>query len=146
MEETADKRKAQLENEAPLFPRGVWMREGMKVYLCGTLGLQFDAWQRKLSALSAADAYFSQMIGLEAVERKMDALEDEVRATLAEGEELSPRRSPGYCDMPLSFSGEILAKLNAAKTLGVSLTSSGLMVPSKSVTAVCEIIREEENE
>ena len=144
-ENAAEKRKAQLEKEAPLEPRGVWMREGMKVYLCGTLGQQFDAWQRRLSALSAADAYFSQQIGLEAIEKKMDALEAEVKATLLEGESLSPRRSPGYGNMPLSFSGEIIAKLNATKILGVSLTASGLMVPSKSVTAICEIKREEEN-
>ena len=75
----------------------------------------------------------------------MDALEEEVKATLLEGESLSPRRSPGYGNMPLSFSGEIIAKLNATKILGVSLTASGLMVPSKSVTAICEIKREEEN-
>ena len=33
-ENAAEKRKAQLEKEAPLEPRGVWMREGMKAYLC----------------------------------------------------------------------------------------------------------------
>ena len=81
-ENAAEKRKAQLEKEAPLEPRGVWMREGMKVYLCGTLGQQFDAWQRRLSALSAADAYFSQQIGLEAIEKKMDAQNEAMKYVL----------------------------------------------------------------
>lgn len=124
---------------APLEPKGVWMREGNRVYLCGTLGVAFDAWQRRLAALSGADAYLSQQIGLSAVEREMDRLEAEARTTLSEGEILKPRRSPGYGEMPLSLSREIIAKLDATKKIGVAMTDSNLLVPSKSVTAICEI-------
>lgn len=146
MENAAEERKAELERLAPLKTRGVWVREGSRVYLCGTLGAEFDAWQRHLSALSGADAYFSQQIGLEAVERGMDALEDEARASLAGGERLSTRRSPGYGDIPLAFSRDIVSKLDATRRIGVSVTDSGLLVPSKSVTAVCEVIPGGEDE
>ncbi len=115
------------------------MREGNRVYLCGTLGAAFDVWQRRLAALSGADAYFSQQIGLDAVEREMDRLEAEARASLAEGEVLKPRRSPGYGEMPLSLSREIIDKLEATRRIGVAMTDSNLLVPSKSVTAICEI-------
>ena len=127
-------------------PRGVWLRTTLDgadvVFLCGTIGAEFDAWQRRLAALSSADALFSQRIGLDAVEREMDRLEDEARASLARGERLRPRWSPGYCNHPLTLSRAILERLDAARRIGVSLTDALLLVPSKSVTAVCEIEKE----
>ena len=108
--------------------------------MCGTLGAEFDLWQRRLAATSAADAFFSQQIGLEAVEAEMDRLEAEARlAVAAEGMELRPRRSPGYGELPLELSRTILEALDATKRLGVGLTDSWLLVPSKSVTAICEL-------
>ena len=139
MHAECESRKAELEREAPIDAKGVWARFGDKVYLCGTLGAAFDQWQRRLSALSGADAYFSQQIGLDAIEREMDALEAEARASLSEGETLMPRRSPGYGNMPLSLSREIIDKLEATLRIGVAVTESDLLVPSKSVTAICEI-------
>jgi len=139
MTSECEDRKAALAREAPVDAKGVWARFGGKVYLCGTIGAAFDAWQRRLAALSGADAYFSQQIGLDAVEREMDRLEAEARASLAPGEMLRPRRSPGYGEMPLSLSREIVDRLEATRRIGVAVTDSDLLVPSKSVTAVCEI-------
>jgi len=123
----------------PIERRGIWKREGDRVYLCGTLGAEYDRYQRARAAVSAAEAYAAQTKGLEEIERVMDELEDEIRATLAPGETLSPRRSPGYGEMPLELSREIIAKLDATKRIGVSLTDSLLLVPSKSVTAICHV-------
>lgn len=125
--------------EAPLEAASCHLRTGDRVYLCGTVGRRFDAWQRRLAVLSAADALIAQAIGTAAVERVMDELEAEVRGELGEGERLEPRRSPGYGELPLDLSREILARLDATRRLGVSLTASLLLVPSKSVTAVCRI-------
>jgi len=127
-------------SRAPIAPRKLWKRLGNRAYLCATIGAEFDQWQRRLAAVSAADAYFAQRIGLDAVEKLMDELEAEIRPTLAEGETLKPRRSPGYGEMPLDLSREILDALDATKLIGVSLTDSLLLVPSKSVTAICEIV------
>ena len=145
-------RRAALEREAPIVPRSVWKRTRLGdrdvVFLCGTIGAEFDAWQRRLSVLSAADALLSQEIGLAAVEKVMDELENEVRAKIEErgsglptasGVRIKPRRSPGYGDLPLSLSRTILAELDAPRKIGVSITDSDLLVPSKSVTAICEI-------
>lgn len=144
MDAKTEERKAFLRATAPIDPRGVWARKGGVVYLCGTLGARFDAWQRSLSAVSSADAYISQMIGLEEIERQMDALEEEAREALSPGEKLLPRRSPGYGDMPLDFSGKIIDGLDAVRRIGVGVTPAGLLVPSKSVTAVCRIVSGEE--
>lgn len=121
--------------------KGLWKREGDTVYLCGTLGAEFDQQQRRLAAVSAADAYAAQLKGLEEVEKLMDSLEAEARASLADGEKLLPRRSPGYGELPLELSREILDKLDATKRIGVALTASLLLVPSKSVTAICKVER-----
>ena len=137
-------RYTELEREAPIAARGTWMRTRLKgaacVFLCGTIGAEFDAWQRRLSVTSAADALLSQQIGLDAVEKVMDELEKEVKVKVeGEGLKLRPRRSPGYGDLPLELSREIINCLDATKKIGVSITDSNLLVPSKSVTAICEI-------
>ena len=149
-------RRAALEREAPIVPRSVWKRTRLGdkdvVFLCGTIGAEFDAWQRRLSVLSAADALLSQQIGLVAVEKVMDELEERAREEVegkreqgrgnreeGTGNRLKPRRSPGYGDLPLALSRTILAELDAPRKIGVSITDSNLLVPSKSVTAICEI-------
>lgn len=137
-------RRAELEREAPIVPRGLSLRTTWQgrdvIFLCGTLGAAFDAWQRKLAAMSAADAYLAQLIGLDAVEKLMDELERKAKSEVeVEGKRLMPRRSPGYGDLPLELSREIIALLDATKKIGVSITDSNLLVPSKSVTALCEI-------
>ena len=137
-------RRAELEREAPIAARSTWTRtrlEGAEViFLCGTIGAEFDAWQRRLSVLSAADALLSQQIGLDAVEKVMDEVENEVKVKVeGEGLKLKPRRSPGYGDLPLELSRTIISELDATKRIGVSITDSNLLVPSKSVTAICEI-------
>ena len=137
-------RRAELEREAPIAARSTWMRTRLEdaevILLCGTIGAEFDAWQRRLSVLSAADALLSQQIGLDAVEKVMDELENEVKVKVeGEGLKLRPRRSPGYGNLPLSLSRKIISELDATKKIGVSITDSDLLVPSKSVTAICEI-------
>ena len=62
-------------------------------------------------------------------------LEEQSAALAAEGLRLSPRFSPGYGDAPLSCQGPLLAWLEARR-IGISLTSGGLMLPEKSVTAL----------
>ena len=138
-------RRAELEREAPIAVRGIRKRTRLDgadvVFLCGTIGAAFDVWQRRLSVLSAADALLSQRIGLDAVEKVMDDLEEMSRKEVeVEGRKLKPRRSPGYGDLPLALSRKILDALDAPRKIGVFLTDNELLVPSKSVTAICEII------
>lgn len=132
--------------EAPLRPRGAWTPDGDRFLLCGTVGAEFDAWQRRLAVTSATDALIAQAIGTAAVEKVMDGLEEEIRGMLRHGRTLKPRWSPGYGDVPLEMSREILGKLDAARRLGVSLTDSLTLVPTKSVTAVCELVSEEDSQ
>ena len=104
--------------------------------VCGTLGPGFDAFQRRASVVSGADALIAQAIGAALIEKYMDSLEDEIRAELEDGESLVERYSPGYGDFPLSAQTALLALLDARRKAGIALTDTLLMVPSKSVSAV----------
>lgn len=104
--------------------------------VCGTIGAQFDAFQRRVSVLSGADALIVQAAGAAFIEKWMDAVEGEIRGELAAGESLVARYSPGYGDFPLAAQRELLEILDTPRGIGVSLTSTLTMVPTKSVSAV----------
>ena len=104
--------------------------------VCGTIGAEFDAFQRRVSAISGADALIVQAIGAALIEKLMDSVEDEIRAELAESETLVERYSPGYGTFPLAAQRTLLALLDDPIKVGVSLTDTLLMVPSKSVSAI----------
>jgi len=116
------------------------------VYLvCGTLGTGFDALLRRVSVMSGADTLVLQAVGTAAIEEWMDCVENEIRAELVPGETLIRRYSPGYGDFPLAAQRELLGLLDAPRTVGVSLTDTLLMAPSKSVSAVIGVKRESDS-
>lgn len=104
--------------------------------VCGTIGAEFDALQRRVAVMSGTDALIVQAIGAAAIEAWMDAIEDEIRQELEPNEELVARFSPGYGDLPLAYQRTLLALLDTSRRIGVSLTDTLLMVPSKSVSAI----------
>ena len=107
--------------------------------VCGTIGAEFDALLRRVGVTSAADALIVQAIGTAAIEAWMDEVEGEMRQELAPGEDLVSRFSPGYGDLPLDYQRTLLSVLDTSRKIGVSLTDSLLMVPSKSVSAIVGI-------
>ena len=105
------------------------------VLLCCTLGMEFE---RRLHALERRDmgeAVILDACGSAWVESGCDAAEAEIAARFP-GRYLTDRFSPGYGDLPLSLQPAVLAALDAGKRLGIHLSDSFLMTPSKSVTAV----------
>ena len=109
--------------------------------VCGTIGAEFDAFQRRASVSSGADALIVQATGAALIEKLMDSVEDEIRAELADGESIVSRYSPGYGDFPLAAQRTLLGFLDAPRMVGVSLTDTLLMVPSKSVSAVIGVTK-----
>ena len=57
---------------------------------------------------------------------------------------LTDRFSPGYGDMPISVQKDFLNLLYGEKDLGVSTTSSGIMIPRKSITAIIGVSNEKQ--
>ncbi len=115
---------------------------GSAYLVCGTLGAEFDAFHRRVSVSSGADALIVQAIGSALIEKTMDSLQDDIRQQLLPGETLLGRYSPGYGAFPLSAQKTLLRLIDAPKAVGVSLTDSFLMVPSKSVSAVIGVKNE----
>lgn len=104
--------------------------------VCGTIGAGFDALHRRVSIVSGLDALIIQAIGAALIEKYMDESEDAMRRELLPGEALARRYSPGYGTFPLEAQRTLLALLDAPLKIGVSLTDTLLMVPSKSVSAI----------
>ena len=107
------------------------------VLMAVTLGHGIDRELLRLSHTDPLDQVIFDACATAAVERLADACEAQIRATAHErGLYCSWRFSPGYGDLPLDVQPLVLARLDAARRLGITLTPSNLMVPTKSVTAI----------
>ncbi|MBQ3646885.1 MAG: methionine synthase [Synergistaceae bacterium] len=67
------------------------------------------------------------------------AINTEIVPYLNKGEILTHRFSPGYGDLDIKVTDDILQILNATKKIGLSTTSSMMMTPVKSITAIIGI-------
>jgi len=105
------------------------------VLLVCTLGMEFEAMLRAEQARDMARAVMLDACGSAWVESGCDAAEAEIAARFP-NLYLTDRFSPGYGDLPLSLQPSVCAVLEAQKRLGVHVSESFLMTPSKTVTAV----------
>ena len=107
------------------------------VAFAATVGLEMDRLIQKYAVRSTAKALLFQAIGAERIESLCNAFCGDM-ATLyqKDGFFARPRFSPGYGDFPLLRQKELFSSLDCARKIGLSLTDSFLMTPSKSVTAV----------
>ena len=104
---------------------------------CATLGPGVDALLRRFGQTSAADLLMVQGVSAALIESYCDECEERMAAEPAvRGETLRMRYSPGYGDLPLTVQRDLLAHLDSVRRIGVTLTESMLMIPSKSVSAI----------
>ncbi|MBQ2968541.1 MAG: Vitamin B12 dependent methionine synthase activation subunit [Clostridia bacterium] len=94
-----------------------------------TLGIAFDRLLQRTEILSPAEAAVLQAVGTAAIESACDIFCERLGKT-------RPRFSPGYGDLPLTAQKDLFKVLDLPRRLGVTLTESLLMVPTKSVTAI----------
>lgn len=112
------------------------------VLLAATLGAGSERMLLKAQAKSGAEAVLLDAVLSAAIEAVCDAQEAALRDSLAaQGLYLTDRFSPGYGDMPLAQTREICAVLSADKTIGLTVSQSGIMIPRKSVTAIMGVSR-----
>ena len=100
-----------------------------------TLGAATDRLVHRLSLTSGAESFVADAVASAVAEAVMD----NVVGYLKESQSLCPQFSPGYGDFSVSHQGEILDFLCADKLLGIKLSESFLMIPKKSITAICGI-------
>lgn len=104
------------------------------VLIC-TLGAAFEALLRAEQARGIARAALLDACGSAWVEAGCDEAQAEISARFP-GLHPTDRFSPGYGDLPLSLQRDICGALDAPRRLGVQVTDSLLLNPSKTVTAV----------
>ena len=80
-----------------------------------------------------------------AVEQLADGMEKAISPKMAaQGFLLKWRFSPGYGDWPLEQQPELI-RLAKAEQIGVKLTTSMMLTPRKSITALIGLYRKQEN-
>ena len=108
--------------------------------LAATIGPACDMLVRRAGVTSAAEASIYQAAGAAAIEAFLDDYNEKLKTSYeARGLFLRPRFSPGYGDLKLEHQKDWFRLLDITKQIGIELTDSLLMVPTKSVTAVIGI-------
>ena len=103
------------------------------ILFAATVGVGLDRLIAKYGHLSPAKALLFQAIGAERIEALCDRFCEDISQERNMG--LTPRFSPGYGDLPLEVQKNLFAVLDCGRRIGLTLTDSLLMSPSKSVTA-----------
>lgn len=98
-----------------------------------TVGVEPDRLIARYGRTSPARALIVQAIGTERIEALCDAFCEKMAKENASA--LTARFSPGYGDLPLEVQKDLFAILDCPRKLGISLTDSLVMSPTKSVTA-----------
>lgn len=106
-----------------------------------TCGVMVDRAVMRYSKTLPSKSVMIDAIGSAAIEDWCNIINDEMKN---EGR-TKPRFSCGYGDFALECQKGILDFLDAYRKIGVSLSDSFMMTPTKTVTAVVGIVKEENN-
>lgn len=110
----------------------------VKAVLFGaTLGTGADQLIARASLTDMAKAVVLQSCAAAMLEEFCDTEQLKIGKSLREENlYLRPRFSPGYGDFDIRFQEQIMRMLDCAKTIGLTMTDSFMMTPTKSVTAL----------
>ena len=110
------------------------------VLFAATLGTEVDRLIRKMQVVDMAKAVVMQACAATLLEEYSDELQQKIAEHMQEqGKYIRPRFSPGYGDFSIQHQKAVLAMLEASKRIGVTMTDSYMLTPTKSVTAVIGI-------
>ena len=102
-----------------------------------TLGAGTDQLIRRASVSDMAKAVIMQACAAAFLEEYCDEEQLRIgREMEDQGLYLRPRFSPGYGDFDIRYQEPLMRILDCAKSIGLTMTDSFMMTPTKSVTAV----------
>ena len=104
------------------------------VIFAATVGVGIDRLISKYTRISPSRALFFQAIGAERIEALCGVFCSDIQKEYSTIPK--PRFSPGYGDLPLTVQNSIFSVLSPSTHIGLTLNSSLLMSPTKSVTAI----------
>lgn len=108
------------------------------ILMAATLGIEADKLLQRYEILNMTKAAFAQACGAACIEAYCNILQEQICEDFStDGKKLylRPRFSPGYGDLPLHYQKVIFDELECTKRIGLTLTDSLLMYPTKSVSA-----------
>ena len=107
------------------------------ILFVATIGPGCDRLVQRYEASSMAQAAIAQAAGAAMIEAYVNTINKDLKKDAElRGLYARSRFSPGYGDLTLEMQKDFSRILDMPKTIGVRLTDSLLMVPSKSVTAL----------
>ncbi len=112
---------------------------GYVILIAATLGLQADKLLQKYEILNMTKATITQACGAASIEAYCNILQERICEEISTDDRrlyLRPRFSPGYGDLPLPYQKVIFEELECSRRIGLTLTDSLLMYPTKSVSAL----------
>lgn len=113
------------------------------ILLAASLGPGVDRLLRKYSIADMARVVVIQACAAASLEDQLDSWQENMaRKFKTEDLYLRPRFSPGYGDFSIEHQPMFVQMLEASKRVGVTVTDSLMLSPSKSVTALIGISRE----
>lgn len=114
------------------------------VYLfAATLGIGPDRLIARAQVRKMSDALILQAASASMIESVCNTINTEIDRKASEaGLFTRPRFSPGYGDCPIELQSDITRLLDTPKKIGLTLTGSMMMLPTKSVTAMIGITSE----
>lgn len=113
------------------------------VLLCATLGIEVDMLMKRYSLTQMSRTVVLQACAAAVLEEYLDDWQkDFAQKMKVQGYYLRPRFSPGYGDFNILHQRDILRMLDSAKKIGLTMTDSSMLVPTKSVTAVIGLSEE----
>ena len=106
------------------------------VAFVATIGISIDRLIARYAAVSTAKAFIFQAFGAERIECLCDLFSQKMDDFATEmGMSSKPRFSPGYGDFSLNAQRELFSLLTPETSIGVTLTTTMMMSPTKSVSA-----------
>lgn len=108
------------------------------VLMCATLSAGVDRLLRQLQATDMAKAVIADALASAAIEQVCNLADEEIQALYPDNF-LTFRFSPGYGDLPLELQGDLLRLLDAQRKIGLTVSQSSMLIPTKSVSAIIGI-------
>jgi hypothetical protein len=113
---------------------------GECILMAATLGSEIDKKIRYYEKIDLAKALILDACATAFIEAVCDRVcKDIEKNELPVGKHLTFRFSPGYGDLPIDIQKGFLEVLNAGKRIGLTASSTNILLPRKSVTAVIGI-------
>ena len=116
------------------------------VLFAATLGVWADHLIRRYNRLQVSKAVVMQAAAAAMLEDYCDQVYEELRKEYEnKGLYLRPRFSPGYGDFSILHQREILLMADTARRIGLAMTEGSMLAPTKSVTALIGLSKENQD-